>query len=254
MKRFLSFTGAIALLTLSFASFLQAALIYEEDFSTVASGWNTRSYAYGETLFAPGSPTGAPFPTRSLLLSHHSGNTTTMVSSSPLFAGVEGNGQFELSFSVRLNQNNFNAAITLWDSAKTNQAPLNIKIRNSGIIEAAYYNSGTGANQFVSLGSYSADTTYTFLLSFNPAAQLYSISLNGVVVAEDLAFARTNQGAITFEKLDQVMLQNYGRAAGSGNVDFYFDDLRVTSVPEPSAVGGAVLLALTFLARYRRRA
>src|SRR5690606_18456953 len=130
------------------------AVIFEEDFSTVNTGWGTRTYAYGETLFAPGASEGAAFPTRSLLLSHVSGNTTTMISSSPVFSGVSGDQDYALNFSIRLSANNFNAAITLWDSAKTNQAPLNIKIRNNGTMEAAYFDSVDETNKFISLGAY----------------------------------------------------------------------------------------------------
>ncbi len=216
---------------------LQAAVLYAEDFETITSGWTIGSTTPGTISFADGAQEGAPFPTRSLLLSHPAGNATRLTSTMPsneYEIGKTSPESYRFEFDLRLSRADTAGYIVFYDAAFSSQLPMFIQITSGGAFVVGYWDGEKNVNHTL-LSGYEAETTYRFTFTTTPSTGLFSADVSGGSNPMiDGGFRRTLAGATPFQNFNRMQIYNDG---GSGNgipYDIYIDNVRIEQIPEPA--------------------
>lgn len=255
LRRLVGCLGITLLAFLAIVGFCEsaaAAVIYSQDFSTVSSGWGIGTTAPGTISFAAGSPTGAPFPTRSLELSHVANSTTRLTSTMP-------GGQYSVAktstlsttfqFDLRLSQTTDSGFVTFLDSSNNSQLPMFINVTSAGNFVVGYWN-GSANTTLTLLSGYSANTTYTFTFTTVPSTGLFSASVTGGTASlVDQAFRRTSGGLDIFQNFNSMQVYNDGGGASASPFDMYVDNILIQNVPEPSVTAGLMIGGIALIAR-----
>ncbi len=235
-----------------------AVTVYEQDFETVQSGWGIGTYGGGEIEFADGSSAPAAFPTRSLLLSHIPENTSRLTGAAPSsdFSIPRTEDQlYQFQFDLRVSRTDMNVFTYIQDRNFTGQLVLLMRFTPAGDLTIDYNNGSANVSEtFIS--GYEANTTYTVTYTTNPSTNQFSATVSGsAVTLDNVGFRKTLGGDDIFQNFNNVVILNDGGAASGADFDLYFDNFRISTVPEPRHAAlflGMILPCLIWLRRKLR--
>lgn len=234
----------------------EAAVIYSQDFSSVSSGWTIGTVTQGTVSFAAGAGSGAPFPTRSLELSHVPANTTRLTSSMPLAQysiPKTSPDTYTFQFDLRLSRADSSGWVTFLDSNTTSQLPMFVQITPAGAFQVGYWTGSANATLTL-LSGYTVNTTYSFTFTTTPSTGLFSASVtNGTASLINQGYRRTSGGLSPFQNFNWMQIYNDGGSAGGSPYDIYVDNISIQSVPEPGVTACVVVGGLALGALRRRR-
>lgn len=256
-KRFRILLAAAGICGAAAAPSSKAAVLYSEDFSAATNTWGTSStYSGGAISFADGAASGAPFSTRSLLVTHDQSSTNVLLSTNPAsqFSISRGSTDtWSFQFDVRLDSTTANVQIYFYDAVNNSQRPLNLIVAN-GNFSINYWDASNSIRaEKLLLSGYSVNTTYTFTFQAKPGGGVFSAGVTGGFDSlVNAPFNRTSTGTDIYQNFNRLQIQAF---KGTGPYGFYLDNIQVAQIPEPSGLPlAAISLGLVAVGlRYGRR-
>jgi len=170
---------------------------------------------------------------------------------SSLFEGQSGTLSFELAAASATStvRNYFGIGNTLNNpiSGQFNQFEAAIFFQQ-GTMYAVDSSSGSILN--FNLGSYTANTWYSFDLVIDTVTDTYDVYVNSILVGDNLGFRNSGSGNQSLD-LDKITFWS-SSVASPNNTSAYLDSINIVVVPEPTSVALLATLGVGLLFIRRR--